>query len=88
MGGKYKLVLAAQYFFCKLHPDFVGLFRSCLPRVKRLYQMAAQMCTFIYGVAAGPGKFNIGGFGSTPEGRYQKFPVCFGGIANIVNRFF
>ena len=27
MGGKHKLILAAQDFFCKLHADLMGLFR-------------------------------------------------------------
>ena len=41
MGGKYKLVLAIQYFFCKLHPDLMGLFRRDLPRLKGLDQVTA-----------------------------------------------
>ena len=26
VGGKYRLVLATQYFFCQLHPDTIGFF--------------------------------------------------------------
>ena len=36
MGGKYKFILAAQNFFCKLHADFMGLLRRDLPRLKGL----------------------------------------------------
>jgi len=32
MSGKYKLILAAQDFFCKLHADLMGLLRCDLPR--------------------------------------------------------
>jgi hypothetical protein len=62
MGGKDKLVLAAQDFPCKLHPDFMGLFRRGLTRFKRLYQMAAQVRSLVNVVLADSGKFNIGGF--------------------------
>ena len=43
MGGKYKLVLATQYFFCQLHPDLMGFLRRDLPRLKRLDEVAAQV---------------------------------------------
>lgn len=36
MGGKYKLVLSTQYFFCKLHSYFVGFLGGDLPRLKGL----------------------------------------------------
>ena len=36
MGGKYKLVLATQYFFCQLHPDLMGFLWRHLPRLKGL----------------------------------------------------
>ena len=36
MGGKYKLVLATQNFFCELHPDLMGFLRRHLPRLKGL----------------------------------------------------
>ena len=29
VGGKYKLVLATQYFFCHLHPDLMGFLWKC-----------------------------------------------------------
>ena len=60
--------LAAQYFFCKLHTDFMGLFRRGLTRFKCLYQVAAQVCPLGNGMFAGPGKFNIGGFGGAAKG--------------------
>ena len=41
MGGKYKLVLATQYFFCQLHPDLMGFLGGDLPRLKGLDQVAA-----------------------------------------------
>ena len=41
VGGKYKLVLAAQDFLCELHTDFMGLFRGGLPRLDSLYQIVA-----------------------------------------------
>ena len=37
MGGKYKLVLATQYFFCELHPDLVGFLRRDFTWLKGLY---------------------------------------------------
>ena len=43
MGGKHKLILAAQDFFCKLHADLMGLLRRDLPRLKGLDQVAAQV---------------------------------------------
>ena len=36
VGGKYKFILAAQNFFCKLHTNFMGLLRRDLPRLKGL----------------------------------------------------
>ena len=36
MGGKYKLVLATQYFFCQLHPNFIGFLSGDFPRLKGL----------------------------------------------------
>ena len=41
MGGKYKLVLTTQYFFCQLHPNLMGLIWQHLPRLKGLDQVAA-----------------------------------------------
>ena len=85
MGGKDKLILAAQYLLCKLHTDFMGLFRRDLTWLKGLYQMAAQVCPLVDGVAASPGKFNVCGFGGTAIGGYQQLPVCLFGIADIVD---
>lgn len=36
MGGKYKLVLATQYFFRLLHSNLMGFLRGNLPRLKGL----------------------------------------------------
>ena len=36
VGGKDKLILAAQDFFCELHADLMGLLRRDLPRLKGL----------------------------------------------------
>ena len=68
MGGEYKLVLAAQYFFCKLHPNLMGLLRRDLPRLKGLDQVAAQVRTLVDGMAAGPGEFDIRSFGGAAIG--------------------
>lgn len=43
MGGKYKLVLATQYFFCQLQPDFMGFLGGNLPWLKGLDQVATQV---------------------------------------------
>ena len=85
MGGKHKLILAAQNFFCKLHTDLMGLFRRDLPRLKGLDQMAAQVCSFVDGVAAGPGKFDIRSFGGASIGRYKQLSVRLFRVADIVN---
>ena len=88
MGGKYKLVLSAQDFFCKLHAYFMGLFRRNLPRLKGLDQVSAQVRSLVDGVAAGPGKFDICSFGGAAIGGYQELPVCFLRVADIVNGCF
>ena len=75
MGGKYKFILAAQDFFCKLHADLMGLFRRDLPRLKGLDQVTAQVRSLVDGMAAGPGKFDIRSFGGTAIGGYKKFSV-------------
>ena len=75
----------AQDFLRKLHPDLMGFLRRHLPRLKRLDQMAAQVRPFVNGMAAGPGKFNVRCFGGAAIGRYQQLPVCFFGIADIVD---
>ena len=88
MGGKYKLVLATQYFFCQLHPDFMGFLWRHLPRLKGLDQVAAQVRALVNGMAACPFKFNVGGFGGAAEGGYQQLPVRLVGITNITNSRF
>ena len=88
MSGKYKLILATQDFFCKLHADFMCLFRRDLSRLKGLDQMAAQVCSLVDGMAAGPGKFDIRSFGGAAIGGYQELPVCFLRVADIVNGCF
>ena len=85
MGGKHKFILAAQYFFCKLHPDLMGLLRRDLPRLKGLNQVAARVRSLVDGVSAGLGKFDIRGFGGAAIGGYQELPICFLRVADIVN---
>ena len=85
MGGKYKLVLATQYFFCQLHPNLMGFLGRDLPRLKGLDQVAAQMRALVDGMAASPFKFNIGSLGGAAEGRHQQLSVRLVGIADIVN---
>ena len=88
MGGKDKFILAAQNFFCKLHTDLMGLFRRDLPRLKGLDQMAAQVCSFVDGVAAGPGKFDIRSFGGASIGGYKQLSIRLFRVADIVNGCF
>ena len=52
MGGKYKLVLATQYFFCQLHSNLMGILGGDLSRLKGLDQVAAQVRTLVDGIAA------------------------------------
>ena len=88
MGGKYKLVLTTQYFFCQLHPDLMGFLCGDFPGLKGLDQVAAQVCALVDGMAACPFKFNVGGFGGAAEGGYQQLPVRLVGITNITNSRF
>ena len=85
MGGKYKLVLATQYFFCQLHPDLMGFLGGDLPRPKRLDEVPAQVRSLVDGVAAGPFKFNVGGLRCAAEGGHQQLSIRLVGIADIVN---
>ena len=85
VGGKYKFILAAQDFFCKFHAYFMGLFRCDLPRLKGLDQVAAQVRSLVDGVAAGPCKFNVGGFRGAAKGGHQQLPIRLVWIADIVN---
>ena len=88
VGGKDKLILAAQDFFCKFHSDLMSLFRRDLPRLKGLDQVAAQVCSLVDGMAAGPGKFDIRSFGGTAIGGYKQFSVRLFRVADIVNGCF
>ena len=63
MGGKYKLVLATQYFFCQLHPDIMGFLWRHFPRLKGFDQVAAQVRALVDGISTCPFKFNVGGTG-------------------------
>ena len=85
VSGKYKFILAAQDFFCKLHADLVGLLRRDLPRLKGLDQMAAQVRALVDGMAAGPGKFDIRSLGGTAIGGYKQLSVRFFRVTDIVN---
>ena len=85
MGGKYKFILAAQDFFCKLHADLMGLFRRNLPRLKGLDQVTPQVRSLVDGMAAGPGKFDIRSFGGTAIGGYKQLSVRLFRVADIVN---
>ncbi len=85
MSGKYKLILAAQDFFCKLHADFMCLFRRDLSRLKGLDQVTAQVRALVDGMAAGPGKFDIRSFGGTAIGRNKQLSVRLFRVADIVN---
>ena len=85
MGSKYKFILAAQDFFCKLHADLMGLFRRNLPRLKGLDQVTAQVRSPVDGMAAGPGKFDIRSFGGTAIGRNKQLSVRLFRVTDIVN---
>ena len=85
VGGKYKFILAAQDFFCKLHANLMGLFRRDLPRLKGLDQVTAQVRSLVDGMAAGPGKFDIRSFGGAAIGGYKQFSVRLFRVADIVN---
>ena len=88
VGGKDKLILAAQDFFCELHADLMGLFRRDLPRLKGLDQMAAQVRSLVDGMAAGPGKFDIRSFGGAAIGGNKQLSVRLFRVADIVNGCF
>ncbi len=85
VGGQDKLILAAQDLPCQLHADPVGLLRRDLPRLKGLDQVAAQVRSLVDGMAAGPGKFDVGGLGGAAIGGDQQLSVRLFGIADIVN---
>ena len=85
VGGKVKFIFAAQDLPRQLHADPVGLLRRDLPRFKRLDEMSAQVRALVDGMAAGPGKFDVGGLRGAAEGGHQQLPVRLVGIADIVN---
>ena len=85
VGGKYKLIPAAQNLPCKLHADLMGLLRRDLPRLKGLDQVTAQVRSLVDGMAAGPGKFDIRGLGGAAIGRNKQFSVRLFRVADIVN---
>ena len=88
MGGKYKLILSAQDFFCKLYADLMGLFRRNLPRLKGLDQVATQVRSLVNSMAAGLGKFDIRSFGGAAIGGYKQLSVRLFRVADIVNGLF
>ena len=88
VGGKYKFILTAQDFFCKLYAYFMGLFRRDLSRLKGLDQVTAQVRSLADGVAAGPGKFDIRSFGGAAIGGYKQLSVRLFRVADIVNGCF
>ena len=88
MGGKHKLILAAQDFFCKLYADLMGLFRRNLPRLKGLDQVATQVRSLVNSMAAGLGKFDIRSFGGAAIGGYKQLSVRLFRVADIVNGLF
>ena len=85
VGGKDKLVFAAQNLLCELHTDLMGFLRGDLTGLKGLYQVAAQVHPFVDGVAAGPGKFNVRCLCGAAIGGYQQLPVRLGRVADIVD---
>ena len=85
VGGEDKLIFSPQDLPRQLHADPVGLLRRDLPRFKRLDEVPAQVRALVDGMAAGPGKFDVGGLGGAAEGGHQQLPVRLVGIADIVN---
>ena len=85
VGGQDELIPAVQDLPCQLHADLMGLLRRDLPRLKGLDQVAAQVRSLVDGVAAGPCKFNVGGFRGAAKGGHQQLPIRLVWIADIVN---
>ena len=50
--------------------------------------MATQVHSLIDGMAAGPGKFNVRGFGGAAIGGYKQLSVRLFRVADIVNGYF
>jgi len=80
MGGKHKLILAAQDFFCKLHADLMGLLRRDLPRLKGLDQVAAQVRSLVDGVAAVQENSISAVSAAQPWADTSSFPSVFSGL--------
>ena len=85
VGGEDKLIFSPQDLPRQLHADPVGLLRRDLPRLKRLDEVPAQVRALVDGMAAGPGKFDVGGLGGAAEGGHQQLPVRLVWIADIVD---
>ena len=85
VGGEDKFILAAQDLPRQFHADPVGFLWRDLPRFKRLDEVPAQVRALVDGMAAGPGKFNVGGFCGAAEGGHQQLPIRLAGIADIVD---
>ena len=85
VGGKDKFILAAQDLLRQLHADPVGFLRRNIPRFKRLDEMPAQVRALVDGMAAGPCKFNVGGFRGAAKGGHQQLPIRLVWIADIVD---
>ena len=85
VGGEDKFIFAAQDLPRQLHADPVGLLWRDLPRFKRLDEVAAQVRALVDGMAAGPGKFDVGGLCGAAEGGHQQLPIRLVWIADIVD---
>ena len=85
VGGEDKFIFAAQDLPRQLHADPVGFLRRDLPRFKRLDEVPAQVRALVDGMAAGPGKFDVGGLCGAAEGGHQQLPIRLVGIADIVD---
>ena len=79
VGGKDKLILAAQNFpLCQLHPDLMGLLRRHLSGLKGLYEVAAPGASPLsMAWRRVQGKFNIRSLGCAAIGGNQQAPVRF-----------
>lgn len=80
VGGKYILVLTAQYFLRKLYTDFMGFFGGNFSRFKRLNQMAAQVGALVNGLAPCPGNSMSAVSAAQPKEDTRSFPSVFSGL--------